>query len=143
MKNIKKEEEEININNTGKNVTSAIRGGVEVGSIFLKALPTAGEVTLESGAIMVRTGVSVGVKAVSWVFLPLTCFVFGTWSIIKINRDCKKMLNVFEEAAPLRFKTLLAYVQSFRKAIKYLKDRGEKIIEEDQEEKDKKKIETK
>ena len=44
------------------------------------------------------------------------------------------MFKIFEEAYSLRFKTLFAYIKSFRKAIEYLKSRGEKIIEEDIEE---------
>jgi len=135
MNDKKKEEEEMNINNFGKNTTSIIRGGGEIGSIILKVLPTAGEVTLESGAVVVRTGISVTTKAVSWVLLPVTCLVFGTWSMIKVDKDCKKMLKIFKGAHSLRFKTLLAYIKSFRKAIEYLKSRGEKIIEEDNEEK--------
>lgn len=129
-----KKGEEMEDNNIGKNIGCIVRGGGEIGGIILKALPTAGEITLESGTVVVRTGISFGIKAVSWVLLPVTCVSFGTWSLLKVNKDCKKMLKLFQEAYSLRFKTLYAYINSFRKAIKYLKSRGEKIIEEDHEE---------
>ena len=61
------------IDNATKNAGSIIRGIGEVGSVMLKALPTAGEITLESGAIAARAGISIGIKVVSWVFLPITC----------------------------------------------------------------------
>ena len=99
--NTKKEEEniesEINnkINNTGKNTSSIFRGIFETGGVIVKFMPTAGEITLESGAIVVRTGVSAGLKIASWVFLPLTCTAFGIWSLAKVRKDCKKIPNIF------------------------------------------------
>ena len=101
-------------NNIGKNTTSIIKGG-----------------SIISGTVVVRTGVSVGIKAVSWALLPVTCIAFGTWSLIKVDKDCKTMLELFKGAYSLRFKTLNAYIKSFRKAIDYLKSKGAKIIEED------------
>ena len=124
----KEEEEEMDSNNIGKNTASVIRGGGEIDSKILKALPT---VTLEVEKVVVRTGVSFGTKAISWALLPVTCIAFGTWSLIKVDKDCKTMLELFKGAYSLRFKTLNAYIKSFRKAIDYLKSKGAKIIEED------------
>ena len=139
--NEKQKEEEIEtkisskIGNARKNASSIIRGIGEVGSVILKALPTAGEITLESGAIVFRTGINIGVKAASWVFLPITCIGFGTWSLFKVDNDCQKILGIFDEAfTPLRFETLLNYSKSFRNAIDYLQLVGQKIIEDDKEE---------
>ena len=110
-----------------KNIASILRGVGEVTSITLKTLPTAGQV--------IRIGVSVGVKVVSWIFLPVTCIGFGTWSLVKTNNDCKTILNIFYKAFTyLKYKTLVAYIESFRDAISYLKTIGEKIIKEDEEE---------
>ena len=91
--------------------------------------------TLESGAVITRTGISVGVKVVSWIFLPITCIGFGTWSLIKIHKDCNKILDIFDQAfTPLRFETLFSYIRSFRNAIIYLKLIGEKINKDEDEE---------
>ena len=98
----------------------------------MKALPTAGEVALESGVVISRVGVSIGVKAVSWFFLPVTCGIFGVWSSIKVEKDCFKILNIFDEAFDtLKFKTLLNYINSFEDSISNLKSTGEKIIKEE------------
>ena len=139
--NTKKEEEniesEINkeINNKGKNTSSVIRVIFEVGGVIVKSLPTAGEITLESGAIVARAGISAGLKIASWVFLPLTCVAFGTWSFFKVKKDCKKILEIFTKAfTPLRFDTLFNYIRAFRFAIAYLKIIGEKIIKDSNEE---------
>ena len=48
--------------NAGKNITSFLRGLGEVGGIVLKALPTAGSITLETGEVVLITGISVGLK---------------------------------------------------------------------------------
>ena len=116
-------------NNAAKNISSFFRGLGEVGSIVLKFLPTAGRITLDSGEIMMRTGISLGLKVASWVFLPVTCIVFGMWSYSKIHRDCNKIMGIFDKAfTPLKFETLFAYIQSFLLAIEYLDLRGKKII---------------
>ena len=132
----KKIESEINnkINNAGKNISSIVRGAGEIGSIVLKALPTAGGIAVESGTIVVRAGISVGLKIASWVLLPVTCIAFGTWSFVKVNKDCNKILEIFKNAfTPLRFETLLIYTKTFRKAIRYLELIGQKLIKEDEE----------
>ena len=132
----KKIESEINnkINNAGKNISSIVRGAGEIGSIVIKALPTAGGIAVESGTIVVRAGISVGLKIASWVLLPVTCIAFGTWSFVKVNKDCNKILEIFKNAfTPLRFETLLIYTKTFRKAIRYLELIGQKLIKEDEE----------
>jgi len=120
------------INNTGKNSTSIVRGLGEVGGIILKSLPTAGQAT---GEIVTRVSISAGLKLASWILLPITCIGFGTWSLVKINKDCDKILNIFSEAfTPLRFDTLLAYVNSFRAGINFLENISKKLIEYDNDE---------
>ena len=131
-KESERKDEELENSNIGKNITSAVRGAFEIGGIVLKALPTAGEVALESGVVISRVGVSIGVKAVSWFFLPVTCGIFGVWSSIKVEKDCFKILNIFDEAFDtLKFKTLLNYINSFEDSISNLKSTGEKIIKEE------------
>ena len=124
------------IDNTGKNSTSIFRGAGEIAGIVIKALPTAGQVTIKTGGeIITRSGISLGIKIASWALLPVTCIGFGTWSLVKINKDCHKILNIFVEAfTPLRFDTLFAYIKSFRSAIQYLENIGKKIIKDDEEE---------
>ena len=121
--------------NIGKNVGSVIRGLAEVGGIIVKSLPEAGEITIETGAVVARTGISAGLKFASWILLPITCIGFGTWSFIKIKKDCKAILTKFEKASPiLKFETLYVYISSFKKAISHLKIIGQQIIKDDQEE---------
>jgi len=122
------------ISNVGKNTTSIFRGLGEIGLTVLKALPTAGEITAETGAIATRAGISLGLKAASWVLLPVTCLGFATWSTFKINKDCNKILEIFKKAfTPLRFETLKIYIKTFRKTILYLELIGQKLIKEDEE----------
>ena len=133
--NIKKEEDDIEskisntTNNAAKNVTSFLRGIGEAGSVILKTLPTAGRITLETGEVIVRSGVSVGLKIASWVFLPVTCIGFGLWSLSKIHRDCEEIMEIFDKAfSPLKFETIMAYIQSFLLAIEYLDLQGKQLI---------------
>ena len=117
-------------NNAKKNIASFLRGLVEAGSIAIKILPTAGRITLESGEIIIKAGISAGLKLASWIFLPVSCLVFSIWSFSKIHRDCNKILQIFDKAfLPLKFHTLFRYVQSFLLAIEYLDLRGKKIIQ--------------
>lgn len=84
---------------------------LEIGGIIIKVLPEAGEVTLESGAIVARAGISTGLKIASWVFLPLTCLGFGTWSLVKVNTECNKLLTTFDKAFySHKFETLFVYI---------------------------------
>ena len=118
-------------NNAFKNTISFFRGLGEAGSIVLKVLPTAGRITLETGEVIIRTGISVGLKIVSWVSLPITCFAFAYWSRRKIDQDCSKILDIFDEAfIPNKFSTLLAYIYSFLLSIEYLDIKGKKLIPE-------------
>ena len=137
MENKKKEEELIenkidkNINNTCKNAGSAFRGIGEVGSIALKTLP---EATLESVSVISKLGIEF-IRIGSWVLLPITCLGFGTWSLIKTNNDCKKILNIFDKAfTPLRFETILKYAKSTREAINYMIRFGQNKNEEEEKE---------
>ena len=137
MENKKKEEQEIeknidkNINNTGKNTGSAFRGIGEAGGIALKALP---EATLESVSVISKLGIEI-VRIGSWVLLPITCFGFGAWSLVKTNNDCIKMLNIFDKAfTPLRFETILKYAKSTRETINYMISIGQNKNEEEEKE---------
>ena len=97
--------------------------------MVLKALPTAGRITLETGEVIVRSGISVGLKVASWVFLPVTCIGFGYWSLSKIHRDCEEIMKIFDKAfSPLKFETIMAYIQSFLIAIEYLDLKGKELI---------------
>jgi hypothetical protein len=137
--NIKKEEEEkieskINekIKSGGKNASSIFRGIFEAGGIVIKALP-------ESGSIFARISISSGIKVVSWALLPVTCIGFGTWSVIKVHNDCKKMIQIFQDAfISLKFKTLSKYLESIKGAINHLKDLGEKLVEDDKKKEEEK-----
>ena len=92
---------------------------------------------METGAVISRIGISSGLKIVSWAFLPITCIGFGTWSVLKVHKDCQKILKIYEEAfTPLKFETLLAYVKSYRLILRNLELIGKKLIEEDEEEDD-------
>lgn len=79
-------------NNKFKNTTGILRGIFEAGSVTIKV----GRIVLNST-----------VKVVSWSLLPVTCIGFGTWSSLKIDKDCEKILNIFEKSLPyLKFETL-------------------------------------
>ena len=138
--NIKKEEEEIEsqinekIKSGGKNASSIFRGIFEAGGIVIKALP-------ETGSIFARISIGSGIKVVSWALLPVTCIGFGTWSVIKVHKDCKKMMQIFEDAfISLKYKTLSKYLESIKGAINHLKVLGEQLIEDDKKKEEEEKI---
>jgi len=140
--NIKLEQSNIDIevdqqiNNKGRNAGGAItRGVLEVGGVVIKALPTAGQVAVEAGAVVARGVITTGLKVASWVLLPVTCIAFGTWSCVNVHKDCMKILDIYDKAfTPLKFDTLYAYIKSYKNAINYLEFIGKKIIEDDKKE---------
>ena len=90
------------------------------------AIGQAGELFVGiSGEIILEAGAQIACVAL----LPITCIVFGALSCYNIHKDCRNMLNIFEKAfTPLKFKTLLGYIQSFQQAIEYLKKISEKFV---------------
>ena len=129
--NIKKEEENIEskinkeIKSGSKNAGSIFRGIFEAGGIAIKTLP-------ESGSIVARASISSGIKVASWALLPITCIGFGVWSVVKVHKDCQKMLKIFQDAfKSLQFQTLSLYLESIKKAIDDLEKLGKTIIEDD------------
>ena len=114
-----------------KNTSGVVRGIFEIGSTVVKALPTAAS---EAASTAGRFVVNSSLKVVSWVLLPVTCIGFGGWSVYKIDKDCNKILKIFEEAfTPLKFETLYFYVKSLKLAITYLHCIGKQLIKEDEE----------
>ena len=119
--NMKKQEKKIDehidnqVSNKIRNV-SAITGAIgEAGELFVGI---SGEIILEVGA-----------QTLCFALLPITCIVFGALSCYNIHKDCMIMLNIFEKAfTPLKFKTLLGYIQSFQQAIEYLEKISEKFV---------------
>ena len=81
---------------------------------------------------IIRAGVNVAniaVKSFNIIFLPITCGLSGWYSSHNIENDCKKMIEIFENAfTPLRFQTLYSYIKNIIKAIDYLDSIGNKII---------------
>ena len=127
----KKIESKINttIDNSAKNFGSFLRVISEAGGAAIKIIP-------ETGSIAARVTINSGVKVVSWALLPITCIGFGAWSVVKVDKDCTEMINIFHEAfISQKLKTLLQYVKSIRKAVKHLDDLSKRIIEGSQEEK--------
>ena len=108
---------------------------LEIKGLIINVLPEDGEVTLESGAIVARAGISTGLKIACLVFLPLTCLGFRTWSLVKVNTDCNKLLITFDRAFySHKFETLFVYIDSIKNSIYHLKCLGQKIIQDDIEE---------
>ena len=69
----------------------------------------------------------------SWVILPVTCTIFAAWSSNKVNKDCNRILKIFDDAFYLlKFKTLLNYIKTFKDTIAHLKLIGEKIVDEEE-----------
>ena len=114
-----KKEKNVNedpIKNTGKNIASTIRGVAGIGAIALRVFG------------------HIGLRAASWVALPLTCIGFGYWSLFKIQGDCEKILKIFNDASfPLIFETLFSRIILIENSISHLKRLGQKIIEDDKE----------
>ena len=83
---------------------------------------------------------SIGLKAISIAFLPVTCIVGAIISPISIRIDGKKMIKIFEDAyTPLKFKTLLNYIKKVKEAINNLDSLGNTLkqkyeIENEEEE---------
>ena len=105
--------------------------GIEVGStgakVAVEVVSTTSKVVTETAStvtkVAVKTGIASGLKIASWVMLPVTCIAFGIWSCVNVHKDCHKILDIFDKAfTPLRFKTLLNYIESYLKAIKYLEE---------------------
>ena len=120
--------------NAGRNAGAFMRGLGEVGGVVIKALPQVENITVETGVVISRGVVSAGLKAASWILLPITCIGFGTWSFFKVQKDCNNILDIFGKAFyPLRFETLYKYATSFKIAISNLKFISQKLIQDEEE----------
>ena len=119
--NNKKEEQPSVYSNKRRNFGGIFRGLIDSGSIIIKIIEAGGRAIFFDG-----------LRTVFSVFLPITIVGSGIWSIFNIESDCNKILNVFDKAFfYLKItKTLLAYSDSFQKAIEYLGEIGKKIIDE-------------
>ena len=123
LENTKKQEKKIDkqmddqISNKLRNVNTITSSLGQAGELFVGI---SGEIILEAGA-----------QVACFALLPITCIVFGALSCYNIHKDCKTMLNIYEKAfTPLKFKTLLSYIQSFQEAIKYLKKISKKFAQD-------------
>ena len=71
------------------------------------------------------TAGSIGLKAISIAFLPITIIAGAIISPISIRIDGMKMIEIFEDAyTPLRFKTLLGYIEKIKEEINNLDSLG-------------------
>jgi hypothetical protein len=118
--NIRKQEEKIESeiknksNDSFKNISSTIGRGI-----------------IEGGGAALKLSINVGIKIFGWALLPITCAPFSAWSAIKVNKDCKKILKIFQEAfTPLKFITLLNYAESIKKSLDHLENLGEKLVKD-------------
>jgi hypothetical protein len=118
--NIRKQEEKIEskidnkIDNSVKNVTSTLGRGL-----------------IEGVTVTLKLGASVGLKVFGWALLPITCGPFAYWSYSKVEKDCKKILKIFQDAfTPLKFITLLNYAESIKKSLGHLENLGKKLVED-------------
>ena len=94
-----------------------------------------GGVAFQIGKIAAQFSIGGAFRLAGLFILPIITIGFGIYSCINIDSDCHEILKIFEKAfTPMKFKTLLQYVKSFRDAIKYLKDISNRIIEENKEE---------
>ena len=82
------------------------------------------------GEVGARFTVNLGLRAINTMFLPV-CLFSALFSQNNVDNDCNKIIEIFEQAfTPLRFKTLISYIESFTKSIEYLDNRGKEIITE-------------
>ena len=76
---------------------------------------------LEAGLTVLKVVGSTGLKIASWAMLPVTIFGCIFWSYKNIDKDCHEILDIFDKAyTPLRFKTLLNYINAYENAVNYL-----------------------
>ena len=91
------------VSNKARNTGSVIRDVIEAGLTVLKVVG------------------STGLKIASWAMLPATIFGCIFWSYKNIDKDCHEILDIFDKAyTPLRFKTLLNYINAYENAVNYL-----------------------
>ena len=123
LNNMEKQEKKIDehidnqVSNKVRNVNTITSAIGQAGELFVGI---SGEIILEVGA-----------QTLCFALLPITCIVFGALSCYNIHKDCMIMLNIFEKAfTPLKFKTLLGYIQSFQQAIEYLEKISKKFVKD-------------
>ena len=123
LENTKKQEKKID-----KQINKGVSNKLRNVNTFTSAIGQTSELIVGiSGEIILEAGAQIACFAL----LPITCIVFGALSCYNIHKDCRNMLNIFEKAfTPLKFKTLLSYIQSFQEAIKYLKKISKKFAQD-------------
>ena len=95
----------------------------------------AGGITAQVGEVTAQIAIAGSLQVACLVLLPVISIAFGAYSCYNIHEDCHKILDIYDKAfTPLKFDTLKAYIESFRKAIRYLEEISQKFNEDDKEE---------
>ena len=111
---------EINVDITNKGRNSI--------SFFGQSIHVGGGIATQVGEIASQFAISTTIQIASWFILPITVLAFGALSCYNIHKDCHTILEIYENSFYHRkFETLKAYINSFRKAIKYLEEISEKF----------------
>ena len=125
MDDFKSEKNKINnkikqdVTNKGRNTLSIVGQSAQIG----------GGLVTQVGEVASGLAISTSVQVACWIALPITLIAFGALSCYNIHNDCHTILDIYENAyANFKFDTLLAYINSFEKAIKYLEYISKEII---------------
>ena len=100
-----------NVSSKGRNAGVIVKGIVDIGVPIVEYVITA----------------SIG--AISFMIFPISILGTAIWSIYNIDKDCKKILDIFDKAfLKNKFITLEHYINAFRKVIDDIKFLGKKLV---------------
>ena len=100
-----------NVSSKGRNAGVIVKGIVDIGVPIVEYVITA----------------SIG--AISFMIFPISILGTAIWSVYNIDKDCKKILDIFDKAfLKNKFITLEHYINAFRKVIDDIKFLGKKLV---------------
>ena len=119
---------EIKENEIGNDIDKKIKNKIRNFFSVAKGVGHTGGIAAQVGEIAAQFAIARSIQVACLALLPVTSVAFGAYSCYNINKDCHKILDIYDKAfTPLKFDTLKAYIESFRKSIGYLEEISQKF----------------
>ena len=85
---------------------------------------------VDIGVPVVEYVVTASIGAISFMIFPITILGTAIWTTYNIDKDCKKILDIFDKAfLKNKFISLEHYINAFREVIKDIESLGKKLVQ--------------
>jgi hypothetical protein len=108
-----------------KNIDDKINKCSQIKTKIVKLFKRSADVIIPVTGFVLKQGV----KTIGFGFLPITTVISILWNKYNIESDCKKYLEIYEEAfSKLKFEVLEHYINAFIDVINNLDNIGKNLV---------------